>query len=107
MVVLMKMFLRFKRKNLLEYYTTLRDRPQNYAGGRLSEEMQIKKYKTYKLDELIKEIEKLTSKELYEFYKKVMNEGKLDIFVCGDVEPDDVCDVLKKIIKFKDLGMVK
>lgn len=90
-----------QKEKLLEYYKTLRDRPQNYAGSRLSEEMQIKKYKTYKLDELIKEIEKLTSKELYEFYKKVMNEGKLDIFVCGDVEPDDVCDVLKKIIKFK------
>ena len=89
-----------QKEKLLEYYKTLKDRPQNYAGSRLSEEMQIKKYKTFKLDELIREIEKLTAKELYEFYQKVMSDGKLDIFVCGGVEPESICDVLSKNIYF-------
>ena len=90
-----------QKEKLLEYYRTLKDRPQNYAGGRLSEEMQIKKYKVFKLDELIHAVENLTSKELYEFYEMIMNEGKLDIFVCGDVNPEEIRDILSGIIDFK------
>ena len=92
---------KIQKEKVLEYYKTLKDRPQNYAGSRLNEEMQIKRYKTYKLDELICDIQNLSSKELYEFYKKIMKEGKLDIFVCGDVNPLDVRDILSNIIDFK------
>lgn len=90
-----------QKEKLLDYYRSLKDRPQNYANGRLSEEMKIKKYDIFKLDELIKAIESLTNKELYDFYKKIMNDGKLDIFVCGDVDPDNIRDFLDKFIKFK------
>lgn len=54
-----------------------------------------------KLDELIKSIESLTAEELYDFYKKVMSEGKLDIFVSGDVNPLEIREVFSKLIKFK------
>ena len=90
-----------QKEKLLEYYRTLKDRPQNYAGSRLSEEMQIKKYKVMKLDELIQEIESLTSKELYDFYKMVMDSGKLDIFVSGDVDPEEIREIISKVIQFK------
>ena len=90
-----------QKEKLLEYYRTLKDRPQNYAGSRLSEEMQIKKYKVMKLDELIQEIESLTSKELYDFYKMIMDSGKLDIFVSGDVDPEEIREIISKVIQFK------
>ena len=90
-----------QKEKVLEYYKTLKDRPQNYAGSRLSEEMQIKNYKTYRLDELIQNIQELSSKDLYKFYEKIMHEGKLDIFVCGDVEPLKIRDILSSIIDFK------
>ena len=90
-----------QKEKLLEYYRTLKDRPQNYAGSRLSEEMQIKKYKVMKLDELIQEIESLTSKELYDFYKMIMDSGKLDIFVSGDVDPEEIRDIISEVIQFK------
>ena len=90
-----------QKEKLLEYYRTLKDRPQNYAGSRLSEEMQIKKYKVMKLDELIQEIESLTSKELYDFYKMVMDSGKLDIFVSGDVDSEEIREIISKVIQFK------
>ena len=90
-----------QKEKLLEYYRTLKDRPQNYAGSRLSEEMQIKKYKVMKLDELIQEIESLTSKELYDFYKMIMDSGKLDVFVSGDVDPEEIRDIISEVIQFK------
>ena len=90
-----------QKEKLLEYYRTMKDRPQDYAGGRLSEEMKCKKYDVMSLDDLIKSIESLTAKDLYSFYKKIMDEGKLDIFVCGDVEPLEIRDIFSKLIKFK------
>ena len=92
-----------QKEKLLEYYRTMKDQPQNYAANRLSEEMQFKKYKVLKLNELIKEIESLTAYELYEFYKKIMHEGKLDVFVCGDVDPIQTRNILGSMIKFNGL----
>ena len=89
-----------QKEKLLEYYRTLRDNPQNYANSRLAEEMKIRKYDVMKIEELIQSVNGLTAEELYDFYKKVMSEGKLDIFVCGDVDGDEIRDVINKLIKF-------
>ena len=93
-----------QKAKLLEYYKSLKDMPRNYAESRLSEEMQIKGYQIFKLDELIRSITSLTRYDLYDFYKKVMNEGILDVFVCGDVDEKEVYDILKKTIIFKGHG---
>ena len=91
-----------QKEKLLEYYRTMKDRPQDYASGRLSEEMKTRKYDVMKLNEFIQSIESLTAEELYDFYKKIMKEGTLDIFVCGDVNPIKIKNIFSKLIKFKD-----
>lgn len=93
-----------QKAKLLEYYKSLKDMPRNYAESRLSEEMQTKGYQIFKLDELIRSITSLTRYDLYDFYKKIMNEGILDVFVCGDVDEKEVYDILKKTIIFKGHG---
>ena len=90
-----------QKEKLLEYYRTMKDRPQDYASGRLSEEMKTRKYDVMKLNEFIQSIESLTAEELYDFYKKIMKEGTLDIFVCGDVNPTKIKNIFSKLIKFK------
>ena len=89
-----------QKEKLLQYYRALRDNPQNYANSRLSEEMKVRKYDVMKLDELIQSVSTLTALELYDFYKKVMSEGKLDIFVCGDVDGDEIKKIIGKSVKF-------
>ena len=89
-----------QKEKLLDYYRSLKDRPQNYAGSRMAEEMKIRSYDVLKLDELVKEIESLTADELYKFYKMIMDNGKLDIFVCGDVDSENIHDIFSKLIKF-------
>ena len=90
-----------QKEKLLEYYRTMKDRPQDYASGRLSEEMKTRKYDVMKLNEFIQSIESLTAEDLYDFYKKIMKEGTLDIFVCGDVNPIKIKNIFSKLIKFK------
>ena len=90
-----------QKEKLLEYYRTIKDRPQDYASGRLSEEMKTRKYDVMKLNEFIQSIESLTAEKLYDFYKKIMKEGTLDIFVCGDVNPIKIKNIFSKLIKFK------
>lgn len=90
-----------QKEKLLEYYKSMKDNPQEYAKGRLAEEMQIKKYKVLKLDDLISGISNLSEVELYNFYQSIMSKGCLDIFICGDVDEKEVKKIFSKLIKFK------
>lgn len=88
-----------QKSKLIEYYSSLKDHPRNYADVRIDEEMKILDYKSYKLDEIIKITKSLTSEELYEFYKKIMANGKLDVFVCGNIN-SNIKNTIQKYIKF-------
>lgn len=88
-----------KKSKLIENYMSLKDHPRQYADERIDEEMRSLDYDIYTLDEIIEETKKLTSRKLYEFYKEVMEEGKLDIFVCGNID-DSIADIIKKYVKF-------
>ena len=90
-----------QKEKLLEYYKSMKDNPKEYAKGRLAEEMQIKKYKVLKLDDLISGISNLSEIELYNFYQSIMSKGCLDIFICGDVDEKEVKEIFSKLIKFK------
>lgn len=90
-----------QKEKLLEYYKSMKDNPKEYAKGRLAEEMQIKKYKVLKLDDLISGISNLSEVELYNFYQSIMSKGCLDIFICGDVDEKEVKEIFSKLIKFK------
>ena len=90
-----------QKEKLLEYYKSMKDNPKEYAKSRLAEEMQIKKYKVLKLDDLISGISNLSEVELYNFYQSIMSKGCLDIFICGDVDEKEVKEIFAKLIKFK------
>lgn len=90
-----------QKEKLLEYYKSMKDNPKEYAKSRLAEEMQIKKYKVLKLDDLISGISNLSEIELYNFYQSIMSKGCLDIFICGDVDEKEVKKIFSKLIKFK------
>lgn len=92
---------KMKKKKLIDYYVSLKDYPREYAEHRIEEEMDIYDFEEMSLNELISEIKSLTNKELYDFYKNMINEGKLDIFVCGNFASYDIKKIISKILKFK------
>lgn len=91
-----------KKTKLIEYYSSIKDYPRDYADGRLEEEMISLDYKNYSLSEIIEVTKNLKNEELYEYYKKTMKEGKLDIFVCGNFDSKDIKEIIKKHITFKE-----
>ncbi len=89
-----------KKEKLIDYYLSTKDYPREYAESRFREEMTFFDYKEHSLDEIIELTRSLTSKELYDFYKKVINEGKLDIFISGNIDPLEIKKICERNITF-------
>lgn len=79
------------------------DNKDMYAYNRCIEEMyKNKPYGLYKYG-YIEDLDKLDEKNLYEDYKKLLNEAKIDIFVSGNFENDDIIDVINENINIVNL----
>ena len=48
---------------------------------------------------ILKLMEKMKDKSLYEYYKKVLKEDKIDIFVLGDFQSNDIKEIFKEYFK--------
>lgn len=71
------------------------DNKAKYALERCVEEMyKDKPYGLYKFG-YEEDLEQLNAKELYEYYKKMIKECKIDIFVSGDIEQAQIEDIIK------------
>lgn len=90
---------KIQKEKVLEDLRNIKNNPRRYAEIRLLECMKVREYDVIKIDELISEISSLTSKELYSFYKYIMENGVLDITLCGDLD-ENIVDVFKKYVKF-------
>ena len=79
------------------------DNKDMYAYNRCIEEMyKNKPYGLYKYG-YIEDLDKLDEKNLYEDYKKLLNEAKIDIFVSGNFGNDDIIDVINENINIVNL----
>lgn len=67
-----------------------------YAQDRCIEEMyKDKPYGLYKYG-YIDKLEEITPENLYEYYKKLISECKIDIFISGKLQEDEVISILSK-----------
>ena len=89
-----------EKKSFISSLKSVKDNPQRYAKIRLDEEMDTKDYKEYKIEELIEDVQKTNEKELYNFYQKLMKNSKLDIFVIGDIEFNEIEKIISEKINF-------
>ena len=72
------------------------DNKDMYAYTRCVEEMyKDKPYGLYKYG-YIEDLENINEENLYEAYKNLINEAKIDIFVSGDFENDDIIKSIKE-----------
>ncbi len=81
-----------------------KDNKSAYAYLRCQEEM----YKNipfglYKYG-YIEDIEKINENNIYEYYKKLISEAKIDIFVSGDIEEEKIIEVIKNNENIKKLN---
>lgn len=94
-----KMF-NIKKNKIIENISSIKDRPRSYASIRINEEMKTKEYDEYKLDELLNHLTNLQNNEVFDFYNKFLTEGKLDVFVCGNFNSDEIKNIIDETIVF-------
>ena len=77
-----------EKENLKQIIEGKKDSKDRYAYERCIEEMyKNQPYGLYKYG-YIEELEKIDNKNLYEYYKKMIKESKIDIFISGKIEED-------------------
>ncbi len=70
-----------------------------YAADRTIEEMyKDEPYGIYKYG-YVEDIEKITSKDLYEYYLQLIGKARIDIYVYGKVEENEIANQLKNAFK--------
>ena len=71
------------------------DNKDQYALNRCIEEMYKEKpYGLYKYG-YVEDLEKINSENLYNYYMQIINSGKIDIFISGELKTDEVIEILK------------
>ena len=82
------------RYDYVEILKAAKDDPFKYASDRLWEEMDIYDFKLLSYEEAIKVASKITSSDLYDYYKKLFTDNSLDIFVVGDFDEEEMKEIL-------------
>ncbi len=91
-----KEYLEIEKKNLKQIIEGKIDSKAAYAQDRCIEEMyKDKHYGIYKYG-YTDYLEEITPENLYEYYKQLISECKIDIFVSGKLNDSDVLDLLNK-----------
>lgn len=76
---------------------SISEEPSRYGVTRLLEEMVPESPASYRSNGYIEDLEKITPKSLYEYYKTVINTDLLDIFVIGDIPSHFKTEIEKRI----------
>ncbi len=88
-----------KQKNRLRQdILSIKDNKIKYSALKLMEKMKNKPY-SYNTFGYIEDIDDINGKALYEYYKKVLREDKIDIFVLGDFQSNDIKEIFKEYFK--------
>ena len=88
-----------KQKNRLRQdILSIKDNKIKYSALKLMEKMKNKPY-SYNTFGYIEDIDDINGKVLYEYYKKVLREDKIDIFVLGDFQSNDIKEIFKEYFK--------
>lgn len=89
-------YLKTEKENMKQIIEAKIDNKDRYAFDRCIEEMYKNKiYGLYKYG-YVEDLSKIDGQNLYEHYKKIINTAKIDIFVSGDINEDEVLSTVKK-----------
>jgi len=85
---------------LLNDINLFKDNPKKYASlrlhGLMDKKLSLNMY-GYKED-----LESMTSKKLYSYYKKMLKTNKIDIFIVGNIDFDEIQSLIEKTFKINN-----
>ena len=93
-----------EKQNLKRIIESKIDNKRAYSFERCIEEMfKNEPYGLYKFG-YVEDLDKITPKDLYEQYKKLISNSKIDIFISGEQKDNRIIDMVKENEKIKNLN---
>lgn len=95
-----------EKRNLRDKIDARINDKMKYAVDRCVEEMcQDENFSVYEYGD-IKSLDEIDRKSLYEYYKYVLSESPIDIFIVGDVNEDDAKKLVNETIEFSRQNII-
>lgn len=96
------------RKELIDEIENEKNYPDYYSRRRIFELSDFYEFKQLTNEEIIEKLKEIDEFKLYEYYKTILNEDSLDIFIAGDVD-DDIIEIISSYIygDFKKSKLIK
>ena len=95
--------LSFVKKNCEVTISSIKEDPISYAVMRMSESYDKDSPISYRMVGYMDDIEKVDTKNLYEYYKKMIEKDYVDIFVVGDIDEKEILAKIKECFRFRKL----
>lgn len=86
---------------LTDDINSFKDNSKKYAMLRLCQLMDKHGPGSYNGYGYLEDLEKLNTKNLYSYFKKMMREDIVDIFIVGDIDFDNIKNTVEKLFKIK------
>lgn len=78
---------------------SIKDNPRNYSLVRLQEELDPKGPVSYRSCGYMEDLEKITPKNLFEYYESVLKNDVVDVFVLGNVDFEEMERIVEPYVK--------
>lgn len=91
------------KKNIENSIKSYSDNPRRLSIRRLMENMDANELISYHADGYIEDLDKITPASLYEYYKSILKKDLVDVFVLGDVQFNDVQNIMKEKMKINTI----
>lgn len=89
-----------EKEKLINNYMSIKDYPSDYADAMNDYYLDKKGYNGFSVDEAARFMRKITREDLYDYYLKILENSKLDVFVCGDFDFKAMKKIFEKRIIF-------
>ena len=86
---------------------TLSELDYNYSLVRMFEEFDNDAPCSYRLAGYLEDLDKINESTLYEYYKDMIEQDLVDVFVLGDFNEDDISNIFREVFKVRTLKKVK
>ncbi len=87
------------KNNLEKDIETYKERKSLYAKVKMAENMGVEEYAYHGLG-YIEDLEKITEKNLYEYYQEFITKNNVNIYVIGDISFDEITNLVKNKLNF-------
>ena len=95
--------LSYVKSNCEVQISSIKEDPDEYASIRMNEVYDKSSPISYRMYGYKEDLEKIDTKNLYSYYKKMINNDYVDIFVVGDIDENEIISKIKELFKFRKI----